>query len=487
MTTTLADALFKSDAAQRAPVCVDVTDLLSYARGHSTVSGIQRVVIKAISGFIETHGVDSVNLIHFDEKRRLFLRAGAEFFAGEHVYDQDVFCAFFKLRKTASNGRIVTLRDYVDSRYAGRPIKRHYNYLRLRLANRFDHGRGFAKRNIAEQKRAAPRLEKCVVWRDAHFDKDDRILILGATWDFRGHAEALLKQKAASGFKVYQMVHDLIPIVTPEHVGEDVPLRYERYIDDIFRAADVILANSNATANDVGRYAAAKNLSFPRVIVVPLAHEFFLGAPEPAERRPLRLFNDKNYRLRDYLTARASGFVIDPYVLVVGTIESRKNILRLIRIWMELYRRHPLETPTLILAGKPGFGSEEINATLNAMGNLHGKIVVLDRPDDGEVAFLYANCLFSVCVSYYEGWGLPVGESLWFGRPVLASQTSSLPEVGGDLVDYCDPYDDRDIEQKLSRLIFDGDHRRMRVDAIRRARLRSWKDVLLDLWDAVHA
>jgi glycosyltransferase involved in cell wall biosynthesis len=70
---------------------------------------------------------------------------------------------------------------------------------------------------------------------------------------------------------------------------------------------------------------------------------------------------------------------------------------------------------------------------------------------------------------------------MWFGRPVLASETSSLPEVGGDLVDYCDPYDDRRIKEKLTRLLFDDAHRRERAEAIGKAKLRAWKDVVFDM------
>jgi glycosyltransferase involved in cell wall biosynthesis len=477
-------AFLAQDLAKASPphpsIAIDVTDLLAYARAHDTLSGIQRVIVKVISGLIESHGAESVSLIAFDQRKRVFLRAGAEFFAGDYVYDQDIFCRYFKLNPTTPPRNAANLRDYVALRYAGKPLKRRYNYFRLMLANRLNNGRSFAKRNIVEAAFFPEPSEK-VAWSKARFDKNDRVLVLGALWDFPAHAAALAKAKAAAGFAIYRMAHDLIPLVTPEHVSDDVRPRFEKYVDDVFRSSDVILANSRATAKDIERYGEALGASRP-VVVVPLAHEFLLGTPV---ERPPRILSERPYRLPRHLTQRTASAAIDPYALVVGTIESRKNISRLIRVWAEMHRNNPLGTPTLVLAGRAGFRSDEIFRTLSATGNLHGKILVIDRPDDGEVAFLFANCLFSICLSYYEGWGLPVGESLWFGRPVLASKTSSLPEVGGKLADYCDPYDDRDIEQKLTRLIVDEEYRREREDAIKQATLRTWTDVSRDLRDAL--
>jgi glycosyltransferase involved in cell wall biosynthesis len=87
-----------------------------------------------------------------------------------------------------------------------------------------------------------------------------------------------------------------------------------------------------------------------------------------------------------------------------------------------------------------------------------------------------------VCVSYYEGWGLPIGESLWFGKPVLASNTSAMPEVGGDLVDYADPNSFDEIREKALRLIVDAPYRARRAEEIGNAKLRRWDEVADDLW-----
>jgi glycosyltransferase involved in cell wall biosynthesis len=72
---------------------------------------------------------------------------------------------------------------------------------------------------------------------------------------------------------------------------------------------------------------------------------------------------------------------------------------------------------------------------------LFGSLVVLADASDDELAALYRGCLFTVYPSFFEGWGLPIIESLAFGKPCLASDRTSLPEAGGNLACYADPDD----------------------------------------------
>ena len=90
-------------------------------------------------------------------------------------------------------------------------------------------------------------------------------------------------------------------------------------------------------------------------------------------------------------------------------------------------------------------------------------------------------CLFSIYISQYEGWGLPIGESLWFGKPVISVNNSSLPEVGGDLVDQADGSTMKSLEDACHRLCFDEAHYKFQKDRIVKAKLRSAGDFALSL------
>jgi glycosyltransferase involved in cell wall biosynthesis len=86
---------------------------------------------------------------------------------------------------------------------------------------------------------------------------------------------------------------------------------------------------------------------------------------------------------------------------------------------------------------------------------LDGKIRLVQDPTDAELRALYSGCLFTLFPSLYEGWGLPVTESLAFGKPCIASNRTSLPEAGGRLARYFDPDDLHDAYRVIRAAIED--------------------------------
>jgi glycosyltransferase involved in cell wall biosynthesis len=458
---------------------IDASDFLDYAARNSVVSGIQRVIFKTISHACALH--PDTHVLRYDASTDSLLVADSAIFRDMAEFDRVKICDYYRIRYFQESDSYNSLGAYLNSKYSGG--KKLYHRTILPALNLLTRGRAYRKRRICASL-AHPQTASTTPWRRADFAPGDRILALGSTWSLAGHGEALARARA-DGVQIVQMVHDLIPVMAPEFVGPGVPLQFDRYIRNVLETAHVILANSEATARDLRSYSAAQSLPAPKIVVTPLAHEF-IAAP-CRESRHFGPINRRELHLPENATPRVSWATAEPYALVVGTIESRKNILRLIRHWRRLLDKHGPRIPDLILAGKPGFQSQRVMATLDASAGLLGKITLVEKPDDAEMAFLYANCRFSICLSYYEGWGLPIGESLWFGRPVLASNVSSMPEVGGDLVDYAAPDDDAAIEAALEKLMFDDAHLAQRVAAIQGAKLRRWSEVVSDIWNAAQS
>ena len=151
------------------------------------------------------------------------------------------------------------------------------------------------------------------------------------------------------------------------------------------------------------------------------------------------------------------------------------------KAWIELHKRLKLKTPQLILAGKRGWKVDELLSLLNFTGHVSGLVSIIDNASDLAINHLYENCLFTVYPSLYEGWGLPVGESLWHGKTCVTSNVSALPEVGRDLCVYVDPHDIGDIYRKVLDLV-EHPQKRLRLEQkIARATLRSWADVAADV------
>jgi glycosyltransferase involved in cell wall biosynthesis len=168
----------------------------------------------------------------------------------------------------------------------------------------------------------------------------------------------------------------------------------------------------------------------------------------------------------------AGGSSIDrSYVLSVGTLEPRKNLDGLVAAWARL-PDDLRASHTLALVGPQGWEMERVLAPIQASDD---DVKLVGFVSDDELAALYAGCEVFVYPSLYEGFGLPVLEAMQHGAAVLTSNTSSLPEVGGDAVAYADPRDPADIAQVLERLLRSPDERARRGEAARaRAAQFSW-------------
>ncbi len=214
------------------------------------------------------------------------------------------------------------------------------------------------------------------------------------------------------------------------------------------RRAAAILAISRATADElVRRFPAAR----PRTAV---AH---LGAMPPPSAE---------------LSAGEAAALPGPgFVLAVGTLEPRKNLPRLVSAYRtlepELRRGHPL-----VVVGALGW---ETGETLDALRSLGEGAVMLGYVSDAALAELYRRCAVFCYPSLGEGFGLPVLEAMAAGAPVVTSEISSLPEVGGDAAEYVDPYDTTSIAAGLGHVLGDAGHRRrLREAGPLRAAQFSW-------------
>jgi glycosyltransferase involved in cell wall biosynthesis len=138
------------------------------------------------------------------------------------------------------------------------------------------------------------------------------------------------------------------------------------------------------------------------------------------------------------------------YILFVGTLQPRKNIVRLIEAFSRI-RNKDLE---LVIIGKKGWLYEEILQAPEKYA-VKKEVKFLEGINDEELALFYRNALFYVLPSLYEGFGLPVLEAMKHGCPVITSNVSSLPEAGGDAALYVDPEDVDDIAAKMNKLLTD--------------------------------
>ena len=125
-------------------------------------------------------------------------------------------------------------------------------------------------------------------------------------------------------------------------------------------------------------------------------------------------------------------------------------------------------------------------ACLRTDPRIRDSILLLHHIGDESLAWLYDNCLFTVYPSLYEGWGLPVSESLAYGKYCLTSSTSSLPEAGAGFTGLIDPNDLQAWEQAIFNLIDDPNELSRRENKIRNGyRPITWQSTADDFFDHV--
>jgi alpha-1,3-rhamnosyl/mannosyltransferase len=266
-------------------------------------------------------------------------------------------------------------------------------------------------------------------------------------------------------------IHDLSPIRFPETHTEQSRRIWRKLLPDALKRSRLILTDSE----------------FIRAEILEL-----LGVP-PERVRAIHLGVSEQYRElgRDELAARLSPLGLAPgrYVLAVGTLEPRKNLVSTLEAYRKLpdsmARAHPL-----VIAGLKGWLTEELQRRLAGL-EAEGKVRVLGYVSAEALVALYGGARLLVYPSLYEGFGLPPLEAMACGTPVVVSNRASLPEVVGEAGTQVDAHDVAAIADAMARLVEDASHwRRMREAGLARARQFTWRrcaEATLDAYRAAAA
>jgi len=233
------------------------------------------------------------------------------------------------------------------------------------------------------------------------------------------------------------MVHDLIPLSHPEYFlpGEDA--RHRARMETIARLADVVIFNSNATKTAWDDFVAEHRLPRPDGNVVPLGTEdvFLQDGPK---------FHSEN-----------------PYFVVVGTLESRKNLSFLLHVWKAWVQASPNPRARLVIIGRRGRHCENAVDLIDRSAALAPSVVQIAELSDPGLAALLRGATALLAPSLIEGFGIPVAEALALGVPVIASDIAAHREVGGGSAEYLDPLDGRAWFQALQDYAVSSSERRI--------------------------
>ncbi|GAB4554283.1 MAG: glycosyltransferase family 1 protein [Anaerolineae bacterium] len=248
-------------------------------------------------------------------------------------------------------------------------------------------------------------------------------------------------------------VHDLSFVRVPESASPRLKAYLDAVVPRSCRRADHILADSQATKDDL---ISLYGLPDEKITV--------LYSGVDARFQPITDLGLRRAVRNKYKLGSA------PYILAVGTIQPRKNYERLMQAVATL--PSAFNGVKLVISGGKGWLDGPIHALAKQLGS---RVQMIGYAEDEDLPALYAE---SVCVAFpslYEGFGLPVLEGMASGVPVLTSNVSCLPEVAGDAALMVDPYSVEAIRDGLITLL-EGDQRERIARGIAQAKRFSWHD-----------
>lgn len=404
----------------------DITDLIQYMKEWRIPTGIQRVQLNVIHHAL-TVFAERTNpiIIHFDQSLGIWLPISRE--------------TFFTLHDAAQSSDGVDEEDFLAL----------FEMSGSSLFNEADF--------------------------EQQLEENDVILVnLGTSWWIENYFLKIRELRKKYSIRYVPMIHDVIPLMMPEHCAQRLVEEFSQWFSTLVLEVDGAVTNSKWSAMDIRHH------------VSRLLPDFNLPVHPVALNGDMRRY----FSERDVAPIDSLRHILPPaasFVLCVSTLESRKNHLLLFKAWEALLDKHEAASvPFLICLGKYGWLFEEGAEFLRSRPALNSRILLISSVSDSALETLYRDSLFTVFNSFYEGWGLPVTESLSYGTLPLISCNTSLSEAGGRSAVYFRADDVNDLVAKLELLIFNDEKRlELRDDARANANLREWRAVAEDFIEKI--
>jgi len=297
------------------------------------------------------------------------------------------------------------------------------------------------------------------------FTANTNLINLGTAWALPNYLLAVRNLRRHRSLKYVQYVHDLIPVIIPDTCASGLPGQFTEWLVSAFASTDLFLVNSRTTSNDLLEAARKLGVASPPVALATLD-------------------------VSPNTTAQAGGSAditkregLSRFVLLVGTLEPRKNHLFAFNVWSQLLMRRGGErTPTLVCVGRRGWLFEPIFSRLEREAPLARKVRILENVTDLELETLYKRALFTFYPSRYEGWGMPITESLCYGKIPIIPNAGPFTEAGNGFAMYFEPGSEEHCVSRIESLLESDESRRsLERKILAQFRPRKWVDVWADV------
>lgn len=306
------------------------------------------------------------------------------------------------------------------------------------LSSLISTARGFRGTYSGWQEAYAKLREKLKTFAFRQFERGEWLVNVGASWSFPAYF-VQVRQLRRRGVRCAFYLHDCIPVRYPAYFEYQHTIEYSYWLLAVRETADLVICNSETTRNDYLEIAKPKRVDDVRVCRLDASWVKDIASA------------DADLAASEWLSK--IGLFDDDFVLSVGTIEPRKNHITLVHVWDKLRSTHAERCPRLLCVGRVGWKSDAVIMQAKSLGLNDNLIIFSGALSDDILSVLYRKCLFTIYPSYYEGWGLPVTESLQAGKVCIAGSSPAILEAGAGCAIHVDERSETSIRDAVARLI----------------------------------
>lgn len=290
----------------------------------------------------------------------------------------------------------------------------------------------------------------------------DIVFAVGST----GLPSSVIDDLQARGARIVRLLYDMIPALKPQWVKPRDTTIFTAWARDVMRHSDLLLAISRFTASEARRFCRGNGLVAPPITPIRLAdvidQALLADSPAPPTFMPER-----------------------PFFLCVCTLDIRKNHRLLYDTWTKLQAEYPEDCPDLILIGTEHYFMSDFIREIEHDPVVGPRLRWLKNVSDEDLGWYYRNCLATIYPSKYEGWGLPVAESLANGKVCLSSNASSMPEIS-DLPLFFSPWSRDELADLVCKVWRDEAARQALETRIRQDfKPTTWVDTASEIMNAL--
>lgn len=315
---------------------------------------------------------------------------------------------------------------------------------------------------LANRVESQARIIKMANYKRVQLGADDNVVIIwGEWWDdrFINMLKVAAKDK---GTKITQVIHDLGPIYTPQFSSHSTE-SLTKYCHEVVPLCSLVLVVSKHAEQELSGWLKDNKHHVPPIRVFRNGDDFsFAKARQPDEE-----------------SFKKSGLKGGDFILTHGTVEIRKNHM-LYYYAYKLAKQRGIKLPKLLISGRLGWNTEPLYELITKDEEVNKDILFLRAVSDEELSWLFDNAMFSMYVSFYEGWGVPVAESLARGTPCITANVGSMLEIADGIAYYSSPASTDELLAQMQYLLKPANLAAARARS-KKYKLTSWDDTFAQI------